>query len=80
MSKNNELKITSVTNNEKYLPSNERTPKVVRSPKDAAIGVATLSGLMRRHRETSMTAIITRLRINDATEAVVKLLAHNKAA
>ena len=32
---------------------------VVRSPKEAAIGVATLSGLMRRRRETITTPIIS---------------------
>ena len=38
----------------------ERSANVVKSPREAAIGVATLSGLMEKRREKSITATITR--------------------
>lgn len=39
-------------------PIHASKPKVVRSPKLAAIGVATLSGFMRKYREPITTATI----------------------
>jgi len=57
----------------------DKRAKVVRSPKEAAIGVATLSGLMFIRRDNSMTATITRPSKKLATEAVTKALAHNKS-
>ena len=36
----------------------ESSPKVIRSPKDAAIGVATLSGLIRHFLDSRMTPTI----------------------
>lgn len=62
------------------IPKTVKTPRVVKSPREAAIGVATLSGLIRVFLEISITPIITQLRSKDAPEAVARLLAHNKAA
>lgn len=52
---------------------------MVRSPKEAAIGVATLSGLMFTCLENNITATITSPKKKLATEAVTKALAHNKS-
>ncbi len=62
------------------VPNIERTPRVVRSPKLAAIGVATLSGLMLYFREHKTTATIMTPRIREAKEAVAKLLAESNRA
>ena len=61
-------------------PKNARIVNVVRSPKEAAIGVATLSGFIWSFFDKIITKIIIPLRTNEANEAVTKLLAHNKLA
>ena len=53
----------------------ESKAKVVRSPKDAAIGVATLSGLMLIRRESKITAAMTRPSTKLARDAVINALA-----
>lgn len=57
----------------------DKRAKVVKSPKEAAIGVATLSGLIFICRDNNMTATITRPSKKLATEAVTKALAHSKS-
>lgn len=58
----------------------ESRAKVVRSPSEAAIGVATLSGLMLNRRENRMTPTMTRPRTKLATEAVTRALAQSSRA
>lgn len=58
----------------------ERSAKVVKSPREAAIGVATLSGLMFIRLDKSITATITKPNKKLATDAVTKALAHNRRA
>lgn len=53
---------------------------MVRSPKLAAMGVATLSGLTLHFLEQSTTATITDPRMKLASVAVTKLLAHRSVA
>ena len=48
----------------------ERRPRVTRSPRAAAIGVATLSGLTLKCLETRMTGTMTRPRMKLAMLAV----------
>jgi len=45
----------------------DNNDKVMRSPRDAAIGVATLSGLMPSFLEQTMTKIITTPVTHDAS-------------
>ena len=52
----------------------------MRSPKLAAMGVATLSGLMLNFLELRTTATITEPRIKLAKVAVTKLLAQSRVA
>ena len=52
----------------------------MRSPKLAAMGVATLSGLMLNFLELRTTATITEPRIKLANVAVTKLLAQSRVA
>merc|ERR1712227_574678 len=49
--------------------------RVTRSPRAAAMGVATLSGLTLYLLDTAITATITIPNMNDAAEAVMTLLA-----
>lgn len=53
-----ETNILMASNNKEAIHDN--SAKVVRSPKLAAIGVATLSGFMLQCREDTITATITR--------------------
>lgn len=62
------------------VPNKDKTLIVIKSPNEAAIGVATLSGFILYRRESNITAIIILLSTNEAMEVLVKLLAHNKAA
>ena len=52
----------------------------MRSPKLAAMGVATLSGLMLHFLENTTTAAITEPRMKLARVAVTKLLAQRRVA
>merc|ERR1719239_1465520 len=52
----------------------ERSPRVTRSPRAAAIGVATLSGLTLNLRDADITSTMTRPRVALAREAVTTLL------
>jgi hypothetical protein len=52
------MNIPIASNNKEAIHDNNA--KVVRSPKLAAIGVATLSGFMLQRREDTITATITR--------------------
>lgn len=56
------------------------TPSVVRSPSEAAIGVATLSGLILKRREARTTADIKRDKISEAEQAVASEDAHRRVA
>lgn len=58
----------------------DRSASVVRSPRLAAMGVATLSGLMLHFLDQSTTATITEPRIKLANDAVTKLLAQRSVA
>lgn len=58
----------------------DKSARVMRSPKLAAMGVATLSGLMLHFLEQSTTATITEPRIRLANVAVTKLLAQRRLA
>lgn len=52
-------------------PDPARRASVVMSPRDAAIGIETLSGLMLNLFEAMMITDITPPRTNEATEAVM---------
>ena len=58
----------------------DKSASVVRSPRLAAMGVATLSGLMLHFLEQSTTPTITEPRIKLANDAVTKLLAQRSVA
>ena len=52
--------------------------RVMRSPRLAAIGVATLSGLMLSFLDARITATMTSPRLKEATEAVTRLEAQRR--
>lgn len=58
----------------------KNTPSVVKSPNEAAIGVATLSGLMFKCLLAKTTAHINNERIREAEHAVASDDAHRSAA
>ena len=58
----------------------DKRASVVRSPRLAAMGVATLSGFMLHFLEQSTTATITEPSIKLANDAVTKLLAQRSVA
>ena len=53
---------------------------MVKSPREAAIGVAILSGSMFICLDNNITATITKLNKKLAIDAVTKALAHNRNA
>ena len=58
----------------------DNSARVMRSPRLAAMGVATLSGLMLHFLENTTTAAITEPRMRLASVAVTKLLAQSRVA
>jgi hypothetical protein len=69
-----EINIRIASNNNEAIHDNNA--KVVRSPKLAAIGVATLSGFMLQCRDTTITATITRPGVGKQDTTMLQIYQH----